>query len=416
MACLFCFSDVNHASIIGSHEVTQVGGCSAIYEGIEINIVFGGDGTGAGGSRLFESIVFTPSEVGTTVTVTKDDDPEFNEVVAILTNGVNDPLVFEAIGHPYGCINGDGGSEAGSFFGDPSGANGIDFQGFTITSIGLRMDALTLDIQSDRNWTDFFTTYTIIIEGEPAVVDSDGDGIPDQTDNCPTLPNPDQLDMDGDDTGDVCDTDDDNDGDPDATDCSPLDPAIYNGAAEICNGIDDNCNGQIDETVLQTFFRDTDGDGFGNPSIFIQACSPPFGYVTDNTDCDDNYSDINPEANEVCNGLDDNCDGQVDEGFIDSDLDGQADCIDPDDDNDGVADGQDLCPNTGSEIIVDASGCSIDQLCPCEGPSPEETWRSHGNYVACVDKTAKQFAKDDLITNKEKAILVRQADWSDCGR
>ena len=86
-------------------------------------------------------------------------------------------------------------------------------------------------------------------------------------------------------------------------------------AAELCNGVDDNCNGQIDEGVQSTFYQDADGDGFGTPAVTIQACSAPAGYVANNTDCNDSNAAIHPNATELCNGVDDNCNGQIDETF-----------------------------------------------------------------------------------------------------
>ncbi len=158
--------------------------------------------------------------------------------------------------------------------------------------------------------------------------DDDGDGIADGADNCPVTANPGQQDADGDGRGDACEDDTDGDLDPNTSDCAPTNPAIHHGAAEVCNGIDDNCNGQIDEWVQTTFYRDNDGDGYGTPSETQQACTRPTGFVTAGTDCNDFNAGIHPGATEICNDLDDNCDGRADEGLatvpmcIDVDADG----------------------------------------------------------------------------------------------
>jgi hypothetical protein len=97
-------------------------------------------------------------------------------------------------------------------------------------------------------------------------------------------------------------------------DCNDGNPNIRPNAPEICNNIDDNCNGMIDENaVLQNWFKDNDGDGYGNASIFIMACVKPTGYVANSTDCNDYNNQIRPNATEICNGIDDNCNGQIDE-------------------------------------------------------------------------------------------------------
>ena len=149
-------------------------------------------------------------------------------------------------------------------------------------------------------------------------------------------------------------------------DCNDNASAINPAATEVCDGIDNNCNGSTDEGVQTTYYRDMYADGFGNPSNTTLACALPTGYVTNNTDCDDNdalekpgqvwfadvdndgYSNgttltqclrpagykvaaeltatsgdcndnaaaINPTASEVCDGVDNDCDGMTDEGLL----------------------------------------------------------------------------------------------------
>jgi hypothetical protein len=81
----------------------------------------------------------------------------------------------------------------------------------------------------------------------------------------------------------------DNDGDGFLSDedCADDNAQINPLAEEICDGIDNNCSGQVDEEVLEIFFADSDQDGYGNPDIETQACSVPSGYVVSGTDCDD---------------------------------------------------------------------------------------------------------------------------------
>ncbi len=101
----------------------------------------------------------------------------------------------------------------------------------------------------------------------------------------------------------------------DNTDCNDSDGLINPSATEVCDGVDNNCDGQIDEGVGQTWYYDGDSDGYGDSSIPTQSCSQPPGYVLDNTDCNDSDGLINPSATEVCDGVDNNCDGQIDEGL-----------------------------------------------------------------------------------------------------
>jgi hypothetical protein len=102
----------------------------------------------------------------------------------------------------------------------------------------------------------------------------------------------------------------------DNTDCDDANEAVFPGSTEICNYIDDNCDTNIDEGVLTTYFADADGDLFGNSEITILDCTVPDGYSEDDTDCDDSNAAIYPGAEETLNGVDDNCNGSIDEGLV----------------------------------------------------------------------------------------------------
>ncbi len=100
-------------------------------------------------------------------------------------------------------------------------------------------------------------------------------------------------------------------------DCDDTRDFVYPDAPELCDWIDNNCNGEVDEDVIDppTWYQDLDDDGFGNPDVTLVQCFQPANWVADNTDCDDTNNDINPGVPEVCDGVDNNCDGDIDEGF-----------------------------------------------------------------------------------------------------
>jgi N-acetylneuraminic acid mutarotase len=84
--------------------------------------------------------------------------------------------------------------------------------------------------------------------------------------------------------------------------------------------------------AVATYYQDADGDGYGIPSVAVPSCSPPAGYAASSGDCDDANAAIFPGATEICNRVDDNCSGTVDEGLsVDNDGDGfscSGDCDD----------------------------------------------------------------------------------------
>jgi hypothetical protein len=97
-------------------------------------------------------------------------------------------------------------------------------------------------------------------------------------------------------------------------DCQPNEGTIYPGAREVCNGLDDNCNDIRDEGVLSSWYRDQDKDGFGRASMRIESCvQPNIDYVSNGDDCDDLNAARNPDALDVCDGFNNDCDSITDE-------------------------------------------------------------------------------------------------------
>ena len=161
-------------------------------------------------------------------------------------------------------------------------------------------------------------------------------------------------------------------------DCDDKDKTIHPGASETCNNEDDDCDGSVDEGLNTTYYRDADGDGYGDVNDTVEDCSPPSGYVENHDDCDDDNAKIYPGRAETCNGLDDDCDGTVDEGIVmptfygDADGDGygvstdtvQA-CAAPEGyvSNDADCDDSDAGVNPGAAEILDNG---IDDDCDPE--------------------------------------------------
>ena len=89
---------------------------------------------------------------------------------------------------------------------------------------------------------------------------------------------------------------------------------MHPDAVERCNGRDDDCDGAGDEGAVdtETWFEDVDADGFGGTGSWL-ACDRPPGFVGNSSDCDDRSAAVNPDAGELCNGVDDDCDAVIDE-------------------------------------------------------------------------------------------------------
>ena len=296
--------------------------------------------------------------------------------------------------------------------------------------------------ESEWDFVRFFVGEAI----EPTT-DADGDGVPDEQDNCVNWVNPDQTDADGDGSGDSCDVcpfDAENDGDGDGV-CGDVDNCLYaanpdqadtdgDGVGDLCNDSDDNdgdeWNNSIDNCglVFNPDQADADNDGLGDVCdacpMNIENDSDGDGLCESEDNCPeianpsqvdtdhDQYGDVcdTDDDNDSVADQDDNCPLIPNVDQSDLDQDGVGDECDTDDDNDGVLDADDQCLFTELGEVVDYAGCSVGDICPCENQ-----WKNHGAYVKCVAHTAEDFVSDGLIPEIMKGEIVSSAAQSDCG-
>jgi hypothetical protein len=228
------------------------------------------------------------------------------------------------------------------------------------------------------------------------------------------------------------------------TDCDDTDSSVYPGATETCDGDDEDCDYTIDEGAESTFYRDSDGDGYGNSASTTEACDVPSGYSSDATDCDDGDATRYPGAPEICDGDDEDCDGSIDEGktgvyYWDGDHDGWGDSsITSETCSAGsgyVSDGGDCDDSdssvhpTATEVAYDGidQDCDGDDLCDVDGDGVDYTSCPSGTdcddddsstYPGATDRPYDGIDQDcdgvDIIDVDGDGYDADHAGGSDC--
>ncbi len=179
-------------------------------------------------------------------------------------------------------------------------------------------------------------------------------------------------------------------------DCDDDNPDAYPQAEEVCDEVDNDCDGDIDEDLTILAFVDADNDGFGDAASLVEVCTLEAGYILTGGDCDDIDSSIHPDADEMCDGQDNNCDGVTDEDnaidaitwYLDSDGDGSGDpnqstlaCEPP---TNYVEDNDD-CNDTDETIFPNAPELCDGLINSCGGTLPSVEIDDDGDgYVECT--------------------------------
>jgi len=219
-------------------------------------------------------------------------------------------------------------------------------------------------------------------------------------------------------------------------DCDDEDPSLHPDATELCDGVDNDCDGAADEGLGVDWYADADGDGYGDPRDALTACAPPEGRVSNRDDCDDTDRDIRPGAEEICDEIDNDCDVAVDEAgaqttwYLDADGDSYGDpdtasdaCFAPDDHVENADDCDDTDPDTHpaaeeicdgednncdgrSDINIDVDGDGVAECDDCDDNDPA---RFPGNPEIC----------DGVDNDCDGVVPADETDddgdgWSEC--
>lgn len=181
------------------------------------------------------------------------------------------------------------------------------------------------------------------------------------------------------------------------TDCDDTNEQINLAAVELCDGVDNNCDDVIDDVLGEAsdplggslYYLDDDEDGYGDDGQVVQACTQPDGYVELAGDCDDSSPETYPQAQELCDNLDNNCDGLIDNDaeipmYLDMDGDGYTTSLEPDY----------LCPSFLEQGYIEEKKSLID----CDD-SDANTFPGQEEICDGLDNNCDFLVDEGLVAN-----------------
>lgn len=182
-------------------------------------------------------------------------------------------------------------------------------------------------------------------------------------------------------------------------DCDDTNADVNPAAEEICDGIDNDCNDLIDEDdpyldrdTMSQYYYDADGDDYGTTDAIAKACSAPEGFGSNEGDCDDTDSAVNPGATEICDDLDNDCNGSVDDSAT------EGDWFYPDEDGDGIG--------VIGDLVLACNGATLPYDCDDDDATEPQVVDASSSGLTAGTLAFPWYDIQTGIDNADKCVIV----------